>query len=124
MLMSKSYATPHGLIHRAALAPFVPRSPFDAVMDIWARWIKLDDKQHSTGDGHPQDTRELMQTGEAVDVMINALPLISLWAVWKSRGVTTVWRYPNASLIDEMQRAEDALTIKFRLHIATRRFMD
>lgn len=97
-------------------------SPFYVVMEIWARWMRLKDQQHSSGDGNLQDTRDFMRTAEAVDAMVDDLPRVSWWAIRKSRGICTVWRYPDQSYADALQAAEQALIPKMKNHIAVRRY--
>lgn len=99
-------------------------SPYNRAMAIWASWIKLSDQQESTGNGHPQDTKDFMRTGEAVEVMINDLPRLHWWAIRKSKGIATVWRYPDRSLPDALAEAEEILTVKMRNNLATRRFFN
>lgn len=103
---------------------FVEKTPFGEVMSIWTRWMALKDQQHTGGDSNLQDSRDFMRTGEAVEVMINDLPRIQWWAVRKSRGIATVWIFPNTSLSEAMERAEEILTPKMRAHIATRRYFN
>lgn len=107
---------------QAAPAAQQPASPFEHAMSVWTRWIALKDNQVSQGWGHPQDTKDFMRAGEAIDVMINDLPRVEWWAVRRARGVATVWRFPDLSLPDAIARAEHMLTPKLRNHIATRRF--
>ena len=97
-------------------------SPYDRVMKVWASWMSLQDRQEPGGWSHPQDAKEFMQTGQAVDTMIDDLPRVQWWAVRKARGITTVWRFPEQSLADAMFEAEVTLTRKMRLHVDTRRY--
>jgi hypothetical protein len=96
--------------------------PFDIVMGIWARWMRLRDHQHSLSDGNPQDTKEFMALGEAVDVMVDGLPRVQWWAVHRSKGICTVWRFPEVSLMDALADAETTLTPKLMKHVATKRY--
>ena len=99
-----------------------PDSPFNLVMKIWVSWMSLQDRQEAGGWGHPQDAKEFMQTGQAVDAMIDDLPRAQWWAVRKARGITTVWRFPEQSLSDAILEAEMNLTRKMRRHVDTRRY--
>lgn len=110
---------------RAVLAtpPTVDR-PFDIVMAIWARWMHLKDSQRSEAEGNPQDTKEFMALGEAVSTMVDDLPRLQWWAVLRSRGICTVWRYPHDSLMDALAEAEAILTPKLMKHIATKRYFN
>ncbi|ATQ77887.1 hypothetical protein CR152_27830 [Massilia violaceinigra] len=99
-------------------------SPFNVVMGIWARWMRLADQQHPGGDANLQDTRDFMRTAEAVNVMVDGLPRVNWWAVKKSQGICTVWRFPDSSYADALQGAEVALVPKMKNHIAVRRYFN
>jgi hypothetical protein len=99
-------------------------TPFNVVMKIWARWMTLADRQEPGGWGHPQDIKEFMRTGEAVDAMIDDLPRVQWWAVRKAHGIATVWRFPDLSFADAMAEAEEKLTAKMLLCVDTRRYFN
>lgn len=98
--------------------------PFDVVMGIWAQWMRLKDCQHPTGDGHPQDTKEFMALGEAVTAMLDDVPRVEWWAVMRSRGICTVWRFPESSFADALESAEERLMPKLLKHVATKRYFN
>jgi hypothetical protein len=104
-----------------AIAPTADR-PFDHVMSIWARWMNLKDSQHSDGDGPNQDTKEFMALGEAVMTMVDDLPRQQWWAVLRSRGICTVWRFSETSFPDALAAAEETLMPKFLKNVATKRY--
>lgn len=97
-------------------------SPYTAVMKTWARWMSLADHQHSTGYANPQDVKEFMACGEAVDVMVSDLTIHQRWAVRKAFGLATAWRYPERSLPDTLAAAEAILSLKMLKNVATRRY--
>lgn len=97
-------------------------SPFNKVMKIWARWMTLADQQHSNGWAHPQDVKEFMACGAAVEIMIDNLPRIQWWAVRKAFGIATVWRFPEHSYEQALEEAERALSRAMQRNIATRRY--
>lgn len=99
-------------------------SPYNRTMAVWVSWMKLKDCQTTGGWGHPQDSKEFMTAGEAVDVMIDDLPRIQWWAIRKAHGITTVWRFPDHSFADALAEAEEKLTPKMRNNLATRRFFN
>lgn len=84
--------------------------------------MHLTDQQHSGGDANLQDTRDFMRTAEAVDVMVDDLPRVNWWAVRKSQGLCTVWRFPDSSYADALLDAERLLVPKMKNHIAVRRY--
>ena len=99
-------------------------SPFSTVMKTWARWMTLADHQHSEGHAHPQDVKEFMACGEAVDVMISDLTIHQRWAIRKAFGIATMWRFPQISFADTLLQAEGILTVKMRKNVATRRYFN
>jgi len=99
-------------------------TPYGSVMNTWARWMHLDDKPHPTGEANPQDVKEFMACGEAVDVMVNDLPMHQRWAIRKAHGITMQWRFPDASYEDALLAAEAILTLKMLRNVATRRYFN
>lgn len=102
----------------------VADSPYNNVMKTWARWMTLSDRQHSDGLSHPQDVKEFMACGEAVDVMIDDLPIHERWAIRKAHGLATAWRYPDRSLAATLASAEEILSAKMVKNVATRRYFN
>lgn len=99
-------------------------SPFIRVMKTWARWTTLSDEQHSEGLSNPQDVKEFMACGEAVDVMVTELPKHERWAVRKAFGVASVWLFPQVSLPDALVAAELIMMPKMQNKVATRRYFN
>lgn len=99
-------------------------SPFNTVMKTWARWMTLTDQQHSQGLSHPQDVKEFMTCGEAVDVMVNDLTIHQRWAIRKAFGLATAWIYPERSFVDTLVAAEAILAVKMLKNVATRRYFN
>ena len=101
-------------------------SPYNRVMKTWARWMTLVDQQHSEGNANPQDVKEFMACGEAVDVMVNDLPIAHRWAIRKAYGITPditrVWRFPSISVEGAILDAEQMLTPKMKKNVATKRY--
>lgn len=98
-------------------------TPFTRCMKIWASWITLKDQRNVGGWSHPQDAKEFMRTGEAVETMINDLPRVQWWAVRKAHGVApAVWRFPETSMADALEQAENTLVPKMRNNIDCRRY--
>jgi hypothetical protein len=97
-------------------------TPFISVMKTWARWMSLADHQHSEGHANPQDVKEFMACGEAVDVMVSDLTIHQRWAIRKAFGLATAWRYPERSLPDTLAAAEAILSVRMLKNVATRRY--
>ncbi|MFC6413079.1 hypothetical protein [Massilia varians] len=97
-------------------------SGFNKVMKTWARWMTLADHQHSNGWANPQDVKEFMACGTAVENMIDDLPRIQWWAVRKAFGIATVWRFPDYSYEQALEEAERTLSRTMQRNVATRRY--
>jgi hypothetical protein len=97
-------------------------SPYNAVLKTWARWMRLDDKQHPSGEANPQDVKEFMSCAEAVETMINDLPRIQWWALRRAHGLATAWRFPETEFAPALQEAESRLTPRLIRNVATRRY--
>lgn len=97
-------------------------SPYNTVLKTWARWMRLDDQQHPSGEAHPQDVKEFMACGEAVDAMINDLPRIQWWALRRAHGLATVWRFQDVEFGQALLDAEARLTPRLLRNVATRRY--
>lgn len=97
-------------------------SPYNTVLKTWARWMHLDDKQHPSGEAHPQDVKEFMACAEAVETMINDLPRIQWWALRRAHGLATVWRFSEDAYPEALLQAEETLTPRLLRNVATRRY--
>lgn len=110
----------------AALKPIIApvrKSPYILVMDIWERWMHLTDSQASHAESNPQDSKEFMAVGCAVDAMIDDLPVIQRWAISKARGLSpAVWRFKDVAIECALEDAEVALIPKMKKHLATKRY--
>lgn len=107
-----------------AVAAPEAETPYNKVMKTWARWMTLSDRQESDGLSHPQDVKEFMACGEAVDVMVNDLPKHERWAIRKAHRVSTVWDFPQVSFSDSLAAAELILVPKMLKNVATRRYFN
>lgn len=110
------------IAEHAATEPPDGDAPFIKVMKTWAHWMTLADHQYSEGNANPQDVKEFMACGEAVDVMVNDLPIHQRWAVRRAFGLATAWIYPQMSLADTLVAAELILSEKMLKNIATKRY--
>jgi hypothetical protein len=97
-------------------------SPFVVVMKLWARWMTLTDRREAGGWAHPQDVKEFMRAGEAVDAMVNDLPSAQRWAIYRAYGIATVWRFPNLPLAEVVIEAEQILTPKMLRNVDVKRY--
>lgn len=114
--------------------PGAQQDPVDLCLDVWKRWMAGDaDRDLSVktmrgpsanGDGHGFDLHEAQQASdmrmaEATDAMINSLSRLHTWAIYRACSLTTVWRFPNACLQDEVSAAREELKAKLRNNICT-----
>jgi hypothetical protein len=98
--------------------------PFDVVMGIWAQWMRLKDSKPNSHQPLDQDAKEFMALGEAVTAMLDDLPRIQWWAIMRSRGICTVWRFSDDSFPYALADAEKTLMPKLIKNLATRRYMN
>ena len=103
-------------------------TPFATVMKTWARWMTLkDDERRSAGLSNPQDVKEFMSCGEAVDALVldpGVLTVHERWAIRKVFGVCTMWRFPDISLVSAYDEAEKKLLPRLLKNVATRRYFN
>lgn len=102
-------------------APAAER-PFDIVMSIWAQFMRLKDSKRDRSQPLDQDGKEFIALGEAVSVMVDDLPRVQWWAVMRSRGICTVWRFSEGAFPDALADAEKALMPKMLRNLATKRY--
>jgi hypothetical protein len=58
--------------------------------------------------------------GAATDAMIDSLPRLYIWAIYKAYGIGQAWNFPHADWIATMTEARAALTEKLKRNVATR----
>lgn len=116
----------------AANQPFHQVDPYAMLLACWVDYMRVPDLHLSPqgmkliGDAPPDATVGEAQyiadlrLGEAVNAMVDSLTVIHRWAVYKSQGISTVWRFPNASYEAVLLEARDELENKLRKHVATR----
>lgn len=97
-----------------------PDAPYVRVMKTWARWMTLADRQEVGGWAHPQDVKEFMRCGEAVDSMVNDLPRTQWWAVRKAYGFAPRAPYDPETMETALLQAATVLERKMQNNIATR----
>lgn len=133
----------------AAPAPAVQRvdawtapDPLDYCLECWKVWMSGDaDRDLGTKtmrglaggadaeDGVDEAPRgpnvyEAQQQHEssiaaATDAMIDSLPRIQAWAIYRSCSMSTAWRFPNADLVTVAAEARAELTAKLKKNICT-----
>jgi hypothetical protein len=116
----------------------VPRPAFDKpdpyaqLMTCWADYMRVDDgdlgsrgmrlvgEAEADRDVHAQQRIADLRTGEAVNAMVDSLSMQYRWAIYKSQGIASAWRFPNARYEDVLTDARDDLEKKLRNNVATR----
>lgn len=99
-------------------------APIDKLLTIWAEYLSLRDEHVSSGLANPQDVKDFMRIGEAVETMVNDLRRHQWWAVRKSRGICSVWVFKDEHYEAHLAQAREILEKKMRAHIATARYFN
>jgi hypothetical protein len=111
---------------------FQKPDPYAQLMACWVDYMNVDDRDLGsrgmklTSDAGPDvsvhDAQRVadLKMGEAVNAMVDSLQQLHRWAVYKSQGMATVWRFPNADFGATLTDARDELEAKLRKNVATR----
>ena len=106
--------------------------PYARLMACWVDYMRVPDLHLSSrgmkliGDAAPDATVGEAQyiadlkLGESVNAMIDSLTVQYRWAIYKSQGISTAWRFPNANYELTLSEARDDLEKKLRNNVATR----
>jgi len=111
---------------------FGKRDAYSVCMACWVDFMRTDDRDLSaagmklTGGG--EDARDIherqraadLKVGEAVNAMVESLSMRDRWAIYKSQGISNVWRFPNADFATVLSEARVDLEKKLRTNVATR----
>lgn len=57
--------------------------------------------------------------GDAVNAMVDSLAMQHRWAIYKSQGISSTWRFLNARYEDALSDARDELEKKLCNNVAT-----
>lgn len=115
---------------------FVRADGLDTCLACWKAWMTGDEdkdlgiktmrglsgeegEEASTADIHEAQQEADHRIGAATDAMINSLSRIHMWAVYRSCSITSVWRFPNADLVEVAEEARSALGLKLKANSAT-----
>lgn len=114
-----------------AKSTFDRSDPYALLLACWVDFMRADDRDLGvggmklTGDGwtskdvHESQRAADLKIGEAVHAMVHSLPSLHRWAIYKSQGLATVWRFPNADFGTTLTTAREELEEKLRKHVAT-----
>lgn len=105
--------------------------PYQLLLACWVDFMRSNDRDLGTGgmklasdaqveiNVHDAQRAADLKIGEAVDAMVSSLPQLHRWAIKKSRGIATAWRFPNADYGATLAAAREGLEEKLRKHVAT-----
>lgn len=111
---------------------FAKPDPYGLLMACWADFMRTDDRDLSgscmklqsdaVADRNVHDDQRAadMKIGEAVGAMVDSLTIQHRWAIYKSQGISSAWRFQNAKYEDVLSDARDDLEKKLRNNVATR----
>lgn len=102
-------------------------------LEHWSAWMGQSDRDlgmqqqnslRGDGDGYGnEDTsqaRRENEIAEATDAMIASLRHHHRWAIFRRCGLSTVWNFPRMDLLQAILEAEEELTKKLKINVATR----
>lgn len=105
--------------------------PYALLLACWVDFMRSNDRDLGVGgmklasdalaevDVHDAQRAADLKIGEAVDAMVSSLPQLHRWAIKKSQGIATAWRFPNADFGTTLAAAREELETKLRKHVAT-----
>jgi hypothetical protein len=64
--------------------------------DLGAAGMKLSGEGVDEGDVHERQRAADPKVGETVTAMVDSLQMRDRWAIYKSQGISSTWRFPNA----------------------------
>lgn len=116
----------------AAQPAFDKPDPYAALIGCWVSYMRTDDRDlGSRGmklasdaaaerDVHAEQYLADLRIGEAVNAMVDSLSIQHRWAIYRSQGISTAWRFANANYETVLLAARDDLEEKLKKNVATR----
>lgn len=114
-----------------ATLAFNKPDPYAQLLACWVDFMRSNDRDLGVGgmklasdalaetNVHDAQRAADLKIGEAVDAMVSSLPQLHRWAIKKSQGIATAWRFPNADFGATLAAAREELEAKLRKHVAT-----
>lgn len=114
--------------------PWMKPDPVDLCLELWKNWMAGDSDRDlgaktmrglaGEGDAHGVDPHEAQQANDiriaqATNAAIDSMPRLHVWAIYRACSLATVWRFPNASLMEVAAEARAELAIKLRRNTCT-----
>jgi len=106
--------------------------PYIQLLACWLDYMRVDDRDLGlrgmllASDAEPDvnvhDAQRAadLKLGETVNAMVDSLAMLHRWAIYKSQGIATAWRFANVDYAHTLIDARDALEKKLKKNIATR----
>ncbi|SEN31541.1 hypothetical protein SAMN05428959_1011141 [Duganella sp. CF517] len=95
--------------------PWTKPDPVDLCLELWKNWMVGDSDRDlgaktmrgmcGEGDAHGVDLYEAQQANDiriaqATNAAIDSMPRLHVWAIYRACSLASVWRFPNASLVE------------------------
>jgi len=106
--------------------------PYLQLMACWVDYMRVDDRDLGSrgmqlatdaepdSDVHAAQRAADLKLGETVNAMVDSLAMLHRWAIYKSQGIATAWRFANADYAHTLVDAREDLEDKLKKNIATR----
>ena len=89
-------------------------------LDLGGRGMKLIGDAQPDANVHEAQYIADLKLGECVNAMVDSLTMMHRWAIYKSQGIASAWRFPNARYEDVLMDAREDHEKKLRNNVATR----
>ncbi|WP_312547579.1 hypothetical protein [Massilia sp.] len=111
---------------------FSKPNPYGILMACWVDFMHTNDRDLGSrgmrleGDADPDvgvhEAQRIadIKTGEAVNAMVDSLSIQHRWAIYRSQGISTAWRFQNANYAEVLEAARNDLEQKLQKNVATR----
>lgn len=106
--------------------------PYVLLMACWVDYMRTDDRDLGAGrmrlngevnsdlDVHEQQRAADLKMGAAVNAMVDSLTVQYRWAIYRSQGISTAWRFQSADYAEVLIAARDDLEAKLKKNVATK----
>lgn len=123
---------------KAQAAHWIQPDGLDICLACWQDYMRCDDRDlgisrvhlqgsveedaHATCESDPyaEQRKADLKIGEATDAMIDSLPRLYIWAIYKAYGIGQAWNFPHADLMVTLEEAKRELEGKLRWNALTR----
>jgi hypothetical protein len=120
----------------AAQPAFDKPDPYAILMACWVDYMNTDDRDLGAGrmrlngevidelDVYEQQRAADLKMGAAVNAMVDSLTMQHRWAIYRSQGISTAWRFQNANYVDVLEAARAGLELKLKNNVATKIYFE